>query len=101
MTRKQSIFIFVAVSLLFSLLFFIIFGDQGLVDLNALKKERNQLAEKNELLNHENLTLSDEIDRLQNDPKYIENIARQELGMVGRDELILKPQSSSKQSNLH
>ena len=101
MSRKQSILIFVAVSLLFSLLFFIIFSDQGLVDLNTLKKERDQLVEKNELLNHENLSLSDEIDRLQNDPKYIENIARQELGMVGRDELILKPQSSPKHSSLH
>ena len=66
------------------------------MDLNMLRKERDQLTEKNQLLNHENLTLSDEIDRLQNDPKYIENIARQELGMVGKDELILKPQSSPK-----
>jgi cell division protein FtsB len=96
MTRKQSIVFSVAVLLLFSLLFFIIFSDHGLLDLNMLRKERDQLAEKNQLLNHENLTLSDEIDRLQNDPKYIENIARQELGMVGRDELILKPQSSPK-----
>jgi cell division protein FtsB len=96
MTRKQSIVFSVAVLLLFSLLFFIIFSDHGLLDLNMLRKERDQLAEKNQLFNHENLTLSDEIDRLQNDPKYIENIARQELGMVGRDELILKPQSSPK-----
>ncbi len=96
MTRKQSIFISVAVVLLFSLLFFIIFSEHGLVDLNTLKKERNQLAEKKELLGHENLTLSAEIDRLQHDAKYIESIARQELGMVGQDELILKPQSSPK-----
>jgi len=96
MTRKQNIFIAVALLLLFSLFFFIIFSDRGLMDLNMLRKERDQLAEKNQLLNHENLTLSDEIDRLQNDPKYIENIARQELGMVGKDELILKPQSSPK-----
>lgn len=96
MTRKQNIFIAVALLLLFSLFFFIIFSDRGLMDLNMLRKERDQLAEKNQLLNHENFTLSDEIDRLQNDPKYIENIARQELGMVGKDELILKPQSSPK-----
>jgi cell division protein FtsB len=96
MTRKQNIFIAVALLLLFSLFFFIIFSDRGLMDLNMLRKERDQLAEKNQLLNRENLTLSDEIDRLQNDPKYIENIARQELGMVGKDELILKPQSSPK-----
>jgi len=96
MTRKQSIFISVAVVLLFSLLCFIIFSEHGLVDLNTLKKERDQLVEKNELLSDENLTLSAEIDRLQHDPKYIESIARQELGMVGQDELILKPQNSPK-----
>jgi cell division protein FtsB len=96
MTRKQNIFISVAVVLLFSLLFFIIFSEHGLVDLNTLKKERDQLVEKNELISDENLALSGEIDRLQHDPKYIESIARQELGMVGQDELILKPQSSPK-----
>jgi cell division protein FtsB len=30
------------------------------------------------------------VDRLQNDPYYIENIARRELGMVRSDELIFK-----------
>jgi len=96
MTRKQSISISIAVFLMFSLLFFVIFSEHGLVDLNMLKKERDQLVEKNEILRNENLILSAEIDRLQHDPKYIESIARQELGMVGQDELILKPQSSPK-----
>ena len=96
MTRKQSISISIAVFLMFSILFFIIFSEHGLVDLNILKKERDQLVDKNEILRNENLTLSAEIDRLQHDPKYIESIARQELGMVGQDELILKPQSSPK-----
>jgi cell division protein FtsB len=93
MTRKQSIFISIAVLALFSLLFFIIFGEHGLIDLNTLKNERNQLAEKSEQLTRKNLSLSVEIDRLKHDPKYIENVARQELGMVGEDELILKSRS--------
>ncbi|MDH3882866.1 MAG: septum formation initiator family protein [Desulfobacterales bacterium] len=92
MTRTQGIFLSVTVVLLFSLLFFIIFGEHGLIDLNILKKERDQLAEKNEQRSRQNLSLSVEIDRLKHDPKYIENIARQELGMVAEDELILKPQ---------
>jgi len=92
MTRTQGIFLSVTVVLLFSLLFFTIFGEHGFMDLNILKKERDQLAEKNEQLSHQNLSLSVEIDRLKHDPKYIENIARQELGMVAEDELILKPQ---------
>ena len=92
MTRTQGIFLSVTVVLLFSLLFFIIFGEHGFMDLNIFKKERDQLAEKNEQLSHQNLSLSVEIVRLKHDPKYIENIARQELGMVAEDELILKPQ---------
>jgi cell division protein FtsB len=92
MTRKQGVFLSIAVVLLFSLLFFIIFGEHGLIDLNTFKNERNQLAEKSEQLTLKNLSLSVEIDRLKHDPKYIENVARQELGMVGEDELILKPQ---------
>lgn len=96
MTGKQSILIAASAFALFSLLFFIVFGEHGLVDLNSLQKERDQLVEKNEILRHENLTLSAEIDRLQHDPKYIEKIARQELGMVGQDELILKPQRPAK-----
>ena len=93
MTRKQRIFLSIAALSLVSLLFFIIFGEHGLIDLNTLKTERNQLAEKSEQLTSKNLSLSVEIDRLKHDPKYIENVARQELGMVGEDELILKPRS--------
>ncbi|MGD9081832.1 MAG: septum formation initiator family protein [Desulfobacterales bacterium] len=93
MTRKQSVFLSIAVLALASLLFFIIFSEHGLIDLNSLKNERNQLSAKSEQLTLKNLSLSVEIDRLKHDPKYIENVARQELGMVGEDELILKPRS--------
>ena len=96
MTRNQGIFLSIAVVLLFSLLFFIIFGEHGFTDLNILINEKGQLTGKNEQLTYENLSLSVEIDRLKHDPRYIENIARQELGMVGEDELILKPQKLPK-----
>lgn len=92
MTRKLGVFLSIAGVLLFSLLFFIIFGEHGLIDLNTLRNEKDQLAEKSEQLTRKNLSLSVEIDRLKHDPKYIENVARQELGMVAEDELILKPQ---------
>jgi cell division protein FtsB len=81
MTKKQHFIISIAVFLLVSLFFFILYS----------KKERDVLVEKNEQLTRENLSLSVEIDRLENDLKYIENIARQELGMIAEDELILKP----------
>jgi len=90
MTKRQRILISITAFLLVSLFFFIIFSEHGLLDLNLLKKEKNALVEQNEQLARENLSLSVEIDRLEHDPKFIENVARQELGMIGKDEMILK-----------
>ena len=91
MTKKQGILFSIAIFLLLSLFFFIIISEHGLADLIFLKKERDRLVDDNERLRQNNLSISVEIDRLQNDPEYIENIARQELGMVGEGEIILKP----------
>jgi cell division protein FtsB len=66
-----------------------IFGEKGLTDLNQLKGELHQIKEHITRLEQENLALYRYIDRLRNDPDFIENVARQELGMIGKDELII------------
>ena len=75
---------------LFSLFLLIIFGDNGLVDFVLIKGEKNSLIEKNEKLNRKNLNMYREIDRLKNDPKFVESVVRQELGVIGKDEVIFK-----------
>ena len=97
MTKKQNILLSISVLLLLALFFFIIVSEQGLADLRFLKKERDRLVEENKKLTRENQAISVEIDRLKHDPAYIESIARHELGMIGKDEIILKPQSSAGQ----
>jgi len=97
MTKKQNILLSISVLLLLALFFFIIVSEHGLADLRFLKKERDRLVEENKKLTRENQAISVEIDRLKHDPSYIESIARQELGMIGEDEIILKPQSSPEQ----
>jgi cell division protein FtsB len=72
------------------MLLLIIFGDNGLVDFVLIKGEKDRLVEKNEKLNQENLNMYREIDRLKNDPKFVENVVRQELGVIGKDEVIFK-----------
>jgi cell division protein FtsB len=97
MTKKQNILLSISVLLLLALFFFIIVSEHGLADLRFLKKERDRLVEENKKLARENQAISVEIDRLKHDPLYIESIARQELGMIGEDEIILKPQSLPEQ----
>jgi cell division protein FtsB len=97
MTRKLNILLSIAVLLLLALFFFIIVSEHGLADLRFIKKEGDRLVEDSKRLTRKNLTIGIEIDRLKHDPAYIESIARQELGMIGKDEIILKPQSQSRQ----
>jgi cell division protein FtsB len=93
MTKKQNILLWVSALLLLALFFLIIVSEHGLADLRFLKREHDRLVDQNRQLTRENQAISIEIDRLKHDPVYIESIARQELGMIGKDEIILKPQN--------
>jgi cell division protein FtsB len=93
MITKQRIFVGISILLLFSLLLFIMFSDSGLADFFKLKSDRDRLLQENERLKQENLSLYRTIERLKNDPEYIESIARKELGMIKKDEVILKPKN--------
>jgi len=90
MTKKQRILLYFSTLTIIALFFLILFGDNGLVDLNSKKKQRDALIEENQKIQQEITLLSIEIDRAKHDPVYIEAVARQELGMIGKDEVILK-----------
>ncbi|MEE8552252.1 MAG: septum formation initiator family protein [Desulfobacterales bacterium] len=99
MGLRQKILLGFVIAALFSLLLFIIFGENGVVDLHVLKVKRDNLLKRNAVLSQENLSLYREIERLRNDPKYVENVARQELGLIGKDEVIIKVKKEQKVQN--
>lgn len=92
MTKKQGFLAGAAVVFILSLLFFIVFSERGLADFSLMKKERDRIQDQNRQITQDNLTLGVEIDRLKNDPKYIESVARKDFGMIGQDEIVVKPQ---------
>ena len=65
-----------------------IFGDRGLIRIYKLSKERDSIKTYNEQIREENAAMKDEIHRLKTDDKYIEMVARKELGMIGKNELV-------------
>lgn len=65
-----------------------IFGDRGLIRVYKLSKERDSIKNYNERIKAENTAMKEEMELLKTDDKYIELIARKELGMVGRNELV-------------
>jgi cell division protein FtsB len=94
MSDRQKILLSIVILLLFSLLLFIMFSDNGLADLFKLKSDKDRLLQENTRLKRENLIMYRTIERLKNDPEYIESIARKELGMIRKGEVILKPRPS-------
>lgn len=87
----------IAILLLLNLLLFIVFGDKGLVEFSRLKAQEQTLAAENETLAMENVGLYRTIGRLKRDPVYIESVARNELGMVGKNDLIIiRPQGDGR-----
>jgi len=95
MTRNQNILLSFLILLLIALFIYIIFSPHGYSELALLKQEQINIVQKNERITRENLAIRIEIDRLKNDLAYIENIARQEFGMIRKDEIILKPKNQS------
>jgi cell division protein FtsB len=89
-TKRRKITLGLVFSAMFVLLLVVIFGDNGWVELKRLQDTHMALIKDNAMLTRENSKMYDIVDRLQNDPDYIENIARQELGMIRPDEVIFK-----------
>ena len=68
----------------------ILFGQNGYRDYMRLKAQKDILVMKNNATEEENSLLRHRAGRLQNDDKYIEYIARKELGMIAGDEVVYK-----------
>jgi cell division protein FtsB/cell division protein DivIC len=73
-----------------------IFGEWGLLDLIAQRKEKARLVALNIQLTNENQAIQRKIHRLKHDRRYIENIARRELGVVRDGEVIIEMRPKKK-----
>ncbi|MDZ7832200.1 MAG: septum formation initiator family protein [Desulfobacterales bacterium] len=68
----------------------ILFGDNGLIALNRKKARLEKIQAENRVIEKENRALYRRVNRLKNDPAYLEYIIRQELSLVGEDEIVFK-----------
>lgn len=67
-----------------------VFGDKGVLDLYKLKQERDGILAYNASLEKENAGLAEKIKLLENDKRYIGQIARKELGKLGKNEVVYR-----------
>jgi cell division protein FtsB len=70
------------------MIFFTFFGDKGLLQVHRLRRELKEIEKVNMELRQENEKLRGEIDNLKTNKKYIEELARRELGLVKKGEIV-------------
>ena len=96
MTKRQKMALTGIFCAMFILLLVVILGDKGWLELRRLQHAHQSLIKGNAVLTVENSKMYEKIDRLKDDPAYIEDIARRELGMIRSNELIFKFKDDSK-----
>ncbi|MBF0279904.1 MAG: septum formation initiator family protein [SAR324 cluster bacterium] len=64
------------------------FGEYGILSFRELEQKRQNLTAEIQALKEREQNLLHEIDALKNNPEYIESLARKELGLVRKDEVI-------------
>jgi cell division protein FtsB len=70
--------------------FFIVFGNRGLLDNQRLKEKLSDLRTENSRFEAINSSLKREVVLLREDLRYIEAVARNELGMMKKGDLLYR-----------
>jgi cell division protein FtsB len=86
----------IPVAIVLSLLVVAVVGDKGIVCAIQSKNEKEELQRQVLSLELANQKLRKDIESLRSDPRYLEAIARKELGMVREDELVYRFTADSK-----
>ena len=68
----------------------LLFARDGLPSLWALRRERQRLGEQAVALLQQNTTLREQIQKLETDDRFLEELARRELGFVRSDERVYR-----------
>lgn len=67
-----------------------VFGDHGLLAMRRTQSQMKELRGELDRLNQENSDLSKQVQALRTDPKAVERIAREEMGLARPGEMIFK-----------
>lgn len=79
----------IAAVLLAATFLYSIFGEVGIVNTYKIYETKKQLEEENDRLRKEIAELRKQVENLRSNPQAIEEIARKELGLIGKEENVI------------
>jgi len=87
---KVKLQIFFLILFILFIAYWTVFGGNGILKLRQIRQESEQVKAASELIKAENERLKKEIKLLQEDKNYVGKVAREDLGMTRKDEIIFK-----------
>jgi len=85
MARKYGL-----LALLMALVFVILFSENGVFDYIKLRRQIAAVDTSIKRLEDENVALKGQIDRIQKDDRYLEDVAREKYGLIGEGEKVYR-----------
>ena len=85
LARKYAILVTIL-----TFLFIVLFSEHGLLDYIKLKRHISAINQSIGKLESENLLLKVQVDRLQKDDRYLEELARQKYGFIREGEKVYR-----------
>ena len=86
--ERKALQIAAAAIILLILLWVVFSSRMGIVRFFQTNREREAVQTANKDLEQKNKRLQDEVDRLENDPATIEEVARKQFGLIKKNEII-------------
>jgi cell division protein FtsB len=87
-TMKRKGLPLLLVGLILLVWYFSLFGEKGLIKIIQLRRERDRIIADVSRMEEENKRLQEEIKRLREDSRYLESVARRDLGLIKENEIL-------------
>jgi cell division protein FtsB len=85
MARKYGLLV-----VLLALVFVVLFSENGVLDYVKLKRQINVVDASIKRLDDENVVLKGKIDRMQQDDRFLEDVAREKFGFIKEGEKVYR-----------
>ncbi|MCB2182723.1 MAG: septum formation initiator family protein [Desulfobulbaceae bacterium] len=88
--REKRLFFFISLISTCILTGWLLFSASGILKYRELKKQVDLVKAENQRLQEENQLLRTKIDRIQNDPAYLEEVARGQYKLQKKNEVVFE-----------
>jgi cell division protein FtsB len=85
---KRKWFPILLIGLIVLVWYFALFGEKGVIKIIQLRRERDRILADVTRIQEENKMLQEEIKRLREDSRYLESVAREDLGLIKENEIL-------------